>query len=192
MQHSFLLIVILLGLSAAAYQLGRRRSVVMGRQLGSVRKLHSLPSYYGYYTALWCSLPALLLFLLWLAFQDTIIIQLVTHDLPPEVRSLPTGELNLVINDIKNLASGDFVSHQADPAMQAAAAHYNSLQQTAAAALFVVVLVLAVSGAGLGWRYISPQLRARNWVEGAIKFFFISCSTVAIFTTVGIVLSVLF
>ena len=192
MQHSVFLLIILLGLSAAAYHVGRRRSLVVGRQLGGGRKLHSLPSYYGYYTALWCSLPALLLFVLWLAFQDTIILQLVTHDLPPEVRSLPTGELNLVINDIKNLASGDFVSDQADPAMEAAAAHYNSLRQTAAAALMVVVLVLAVSGAGLGWRYISPQLRARNWVEAVIKFFLVSCSTVAIFTTVGIVLSVLF
>ena len=74
------LLLILLVLSFAAYQVGMRRSVALVR--GKVHNLHSLPSYYGYYTALWCSLPALLLFVLWLAFQDTIIVQLVTHDLP--------------------------------------------------------------------------------------------------------------
>ena len=188
----YVLVLVLLGLTAVAYHLGRRRALVMGRQLGGIRKLHSLPSYYGYYTALWCSLPALLIFGLWLIFQDTIIVQLVTHDLPPEVRALSDGEFNLVINDIKNLATGNIVSRQADPTMEAAAAHYTSLRQTAAASLVVVVLVLAIGGTGLGWRYVSPQFRARNSVETVVQVFLVFCSTVAIFTTIGIVLSVLF
>ncbi len=191
MQHSVLLIV-LLGLTSLAYYLGRRRSLAQSRQLGSVRMLHSLPSYYGYYAALLCGLPALLVFSVWLGFQDTIITQLVTDELPAEVRALPAGEFNLVINDIKNLATGNIVSRESDPAMEAAAAHYNDLRHTAQAALFVLVMALAVGGTLLGWRHISPHFRARNQVEAVMKFFLIACSTVAIFTTVGIVLSVLF
>jgi phosphate transport system permease protein len=39
---------------------------------------------------------------------------------------------------------------------------------------------------------ISPAFRARNYVEQIIKYLLIACSTIAIFTTVGIVLSVLY
>jgi phosphate transport system permease protein len=39
---------------------------------------------------------------------------------------------------------------------------------------------------------IAPTLRARNVVEQVIKYILIVCSTIAIFTTIGIVLSVLY
>jgi phosphate transport system permease protein len=42
------------------------------------------------------------------------------------------------------------------------------------------------------WRAISPKLRARNRVEELVTLLLIASSTVAIFTTIGIVLSVLF
>jgi hypothetical protein len=42
------------------------------------------------------------------------------------------------------------------------------------------------------WRAISPTLRARNRVERVVTLLLIVSSTVAIFTTIGIVLSVLF
>jgi phosphate transport system permease protein len=42
------------------------------------------------------------------------------------------------------------------------------------------------------WRNIAPKLRARNRVEQVVNVFLIASSTVAIFTTLGIILSVLF
>jgi phosphate transport system permease protein len=42
------------------------------------------------------------------------------------------------------------------------------------------------------YKKINPKLRARNHVEEIIKVILICCSTVAIFTTMGIVISVLF
>jgi phosphate transport system permease protein len=39
---------------------------------------------------------------------------------------------------------------------------------------------------------VSPRLRARRYVEKVITFVLITCSTIAIFTTLGIVLSLLF
>ncbi len=42
------------------------------------------------------------------------------------------------------------------------------------------------------WRAISPTLRARNRVEQVVNLFLIASSTIAIFTTLGIVLSVVF
>jgi phosphate transport system permease protein len=49
-----------------------------------------------------------------------------------------------------------------------------------------------VLGGTVAWRRIHPDLRARNKVEAVIKWFLIAASSIAIFTTIGIVLSVLF
>jgi len=186
------LLLLLVGLAVIAYHLGRNRSVQVGVAAGGVRRLHSLPSYYGYYLALWCILPALVVFGLWTAFESSLLTHLVVASLPPDLRNLSPAEHSLLINDIRNLASGNIASQQASPAIQAAADHYLSLRRTSGAALAVLVLGLALAGIGWAWRYISPLLRARNKVERVVEVLFVLSSTIAIFTTIGIILSVLF
>jgi phosphate transport system permease protein len=56
----------------------------------------------------------------------------------------------------------------------------------------IVVLALAAIGGMYGYRQIDPRFRARNNVEKLISFGLIAASTIAILTTVGIVLSVIF
>lgn len=191
MQPGTLLVVILM-LSVVGFFLGRQRSVALVNGRKGVHHLHSLPGYYGYWTAIWCGLPALILFGFWVAFEHTIITQLVVADLPPEVRDLPESRLGLIINDIRNLVSGNIVSRNADATMRAAAEHYRQLQNLSNAALSVVAIALALGGTGFAWRSISPRLRARNGVETVVKVFLLVSSTIAIFTTIGIVLSLLF
>ena len=55
-----------------------------------------------------------------------------------------------------------------------------------------MIIVLALAGAAWGLSRISVKFRARNFVETAIKWLLFLCSMVAILTTLGIVLSVLF
>jgi phosphate transport system permease protein len=184
------LTIVLLILTAVFYYIGRRRALSVAG--GTVKNLHSLPSHYGTLAALWAGVPALLLLLAWLALQEPIITQLVVAGLPEETRALPPERLNLLVNNIKNLASGNIVSGTPDAVTQAAAAHYQRLHSISATALWVVALALAAIGALVTLRRIAPKLRARNRVETFIKAFLIVSSTIAIFTTVGIVLSVLF
>ncbi len=184
------LVVALLVLSAAGYHLGVRRSLAVSR--GNIRQLHSLPSYYGLYTAIWCALPALFLLGIWVFFQDSVVTQLVLAELPESLRNLPENRRNLIVNDIRNFVSGNIVSGEPDPAIRAAADHYRYLQFVAGAAIAVLSVGLAVGGLAVGWRSINPLLRARNRVEQIVKVSLIVCSTIAIFTTIGIVLSVLF
>ncbi|MGD2023249.1 MAG: phosphate ABC transporter permease subunit PstC [Desulfobacterales bacterium] len=186
------LLIILLALSSLGYYIGRRRAFAVAGDAASVKKLHSRPTYYGALTALWCGIPALLLFGFWLAFESNIITTLVVADLPEKIRSLPEARLNLVVNDIKNLVSGNIVSGEIDPVMQAAADHYRNLQNISKAALAVVAICFAILGIIIVRAKISKSLRARNAVEQVIKYILITCSTIAIFTTIGIVLSVLY
>ncbi len=184
------LVLSLLALSSLAYYLGRGRSLRLAD--GSVRVLHSLPSYYGFYSALWCGIPALILFAAWLFFEPTIVTQLVLAELPEEFRAWPEARLDLLVNDIKNVVAESVTARAADPAVAAAAARYRHLEGISQAALAVLVLSLALGTGAYALRGIRADLRARNRVEGVIRTFLIASSTIAIFTTVGIVLSVLF
>ena len=63
---STLLVLTLLGSTIAAFQLGRRRSLQLSGD--HIRNLHSLPNHYGFYAALWCGIPALVILGIWQAF----------------------------------------------------------------------------------------------------------------------------
>ena len=184
------LLLVLLVLASVGYYLGRRRAVSIAG--GKIRDLHSLPSYYAMMTAMWCGIPALFVFLLWLSLEPVIISNLVTSGLPPEVQNLPEDRLALVLNDIKNQVKGNIPIREPDAMIQAAADRYQQLQTISKAALAVVMLALAIAGLVYGKRSIHPETRARNQVEKVITLFLVASSTIAIFTTIGIVLSVLF
>ena len=186
-------LILLLGFMAtAAFYLGRGRSLALVGGPGHGLALHSLPGYYGYYVAIWVVLPALALLSAWVLLEPKLIVALVVNGLPEAYRNLPAGELNLLVNNIQNLAAGDVISVAADDMLQDAATQFNAY----AAKSRQVLAVLALGVAGLGgvhaWRLINPDLRARNRVEGVIRWFLIAASSIAIFTTIGIVLSVLF
>ncbi len=188
--QTFVLACALLLLSVAGFYVGRRRSLASAH--GSIRALHSLPSYYGWYLALWCGLPSFVLFSVWLMVEPHVVESLVVSSLPQSLRDLPQTELALLFNDVRNLATGNIVSQTVDPALEAAAAQYSNLETTSFAALAVAALALLAVCGGLGWRFVGPDLRARQRVEGVVKVVLIVSSTIAIFTTVGIVLSLLF
>ena len=186
------LAMILLAGSALAYAAGRRRAFALAGGRRNIRSLHSLPSYYGYLTALSCGIPAFLLIALWLVLAPGVIEKLVLADLPEATQTLPPNELRLVLNDIQNLAYGNITSGGADSTLVAAADHYRELQRTGRTAIAAASLLLGALGGAVALRRLSPSLRARNRVEQIVKLFLIASSTIAIFTTVGIVLSVLF
>ncbi len=183
---------ILLLLAGTAYYIGLRRSVAVAGGPEHVRKLHSRPPYYGAMTALWCGIPALVIFAFWQAFEADIITNLVVAGLPDEIRNLPADQINLIVNDIRNLAAGNIVSSQATQVIQEAASHYSRLQQTSHTALAVVAVCVCILVLVLVQYKISKTTRARNQVERIIFWLLVSCSIIAIFTTIGIVLSVLY
>jgi len=187
-----LIILFLLANSAVVFWWGRRRafSVAGGRK--GLKTLHSLPGYYGALAALWCLIPAALVFGVWTAGEDAFVTNLVVGELPAKYQELPNGRLNLVINDIRNTAHGNISSVKDDQDIQRAAEHMQHLESVASMALLVIVLCLAALVSAWVLSRIKPEMRARNQVEMVLKIILIACSTVAIFTTIGIVLSVLF
>jgi phosphate transport system permease protein len=179
-------------MSVAAFYIGRGRSIALvgGPQHGT--QLHSLPGYYGYFTAIWCLLPALAVLLLWVMLEPRVIIAMVVQGLPETQQALSPGQLDLLINNIHNLAAGDAVSGEVDAVLSDAAARFNEYSALSHRILAVLTLGLAGLGGAIAWRRIRPDLRARNRVEHIVLLALIAASSIAIFTTIGIVLSVVF
>ena len=190
MTQTPIIVLLLLALSSAAFYVGRRRALFVAD--GQVRNLHSLPGYYGLYVAMWAVLPAIVLLGLWLAFENSIITQMVVSELPAAVRALEPAKLNLVINDLHNMVSGNIVSGTPDAAMVAAADRYRELQSMGKIMLVGLTFGIAAVAGWLAYGRVGRSHRARNGVERIIMVLLILCSLVAILTTVGIVLSVLF
>ena len=191
MQTANLLIVLVI-LSIIAYYMARGRSVVQAQPLGGIRHLHSLPFFYGMRAAIWCALPSILLLVLWLLFDESIISSLLIGGLPESLLPTSEAEHNLLLNSVENIASGALSAETADPALVAAAESLSSLRDTGRSLATAVVLSLAVLGGVWGWVKVSPKLRARQQVERVFRGLLLSCACVAIFTTLGILLSVLF
>ncbi len=112
--------------------------------------------------------------------------------LPDALRPDSDGARGLLLSQIQNVASGSLSPESVDPAIAAAAERLNNLRTTSAMALTVVVIAVGLIGAAWGWVKIAPQLRARQQVESILRVIFMLCATVAILTTVGILMSGLF
>jgi phosphate transport system permease protein len=186
------LFLVLIAISVAGFLVGKRRAFSLAEAHGGIRSLHSLPGHYGLYTAIWAGLPALLLLFVWKSAEPTLINEMVIRDLPNEIRSLPPERVGLIMNDVKNLVAGNIVSGEVSSEIQAAADHWQRLERGSGLGRSVISIALAGIGLFFAWRLINPALRARNRVERVVQRFLLACSTIAIITTVGIVLSVLF
>ena len=187
-----ILLVMIIALSVLAFQLGKARAIAVVGGQRRIRDLHSLPGHYGLLTAIWCGLPALVVFLSWVLLQDSVITQLVIAQLPAAAQALPESQLALLLNDLRNVVAGNVAPEMVAPETRAAAAQYVQLRDIAELAL--AALVVSIGIVGMLWvrARIRPDLRARNSYERVIELLLFACSAVAVFTTLGIVLSIVF
>lgn len=185
------LIMIVLAMSVVAYGLVRQRSVQLAQPLGGIKILHSLPNYYGLIAAVWTGLPALVLLVVWSGVETSIITSTVLANLPESYTAGSESQLSLTFSRIRNIQNGTIDGSMFPELVQAGEA----LQRLNASSQFgkvALTLVLSLLGFAYAWLRTSPTLRARPQFEVVLKGFFMLCSTIAIFTTIGIILSVLF
>jgi phosphate transport system permease protein len=186
------LLLLVVGLGLMAYYLGRQRAVAVTLAASGPRAVHSLPGYHGGYVALWCALPPIVLLSLWQLFEPLWLRETVLGSLPDSLRALPADQLGLIYNDIRNVVAGNIVSSTPGPEILAAAERYASLTRRSHELAAAAVLVLGVVGLVWAYRRVRAEFRARNRVERIIEYLLISASSIAILTTIGIFLSVLF
>ncbi|TVZ42071.1 phosphate transport system permease protein [Alteromonadaceae bacterium 2753L.S.0a.02] len=169
----------------------RGRSLAVASSVGGTRYLNSLPFYYGMLSALWALIPALVLLALWKLFDTSIIEHIVLSELPDDVSLDEPSQRGLILNQIYNLMSGQLSADAVPGYMNDAVHRILSLTSLADWLITILVVLAMVVLGGFSWWRIDPQLKARAQVENVFQFILLSCSSLAILTTIGIVMSVL-
>ncbi|ADZ71701.1 phosphate ABC transporter permease subunit PstC [Polymorphum gilvum] len=179
-----LLILAVLGYVAGLF----RAKVVRGT---AYREFHSLPIYHGLNIAIWTGVPALIIVLMWLLFQGAAVDRIILNSLGTEVTSLDAAQQALLLSEIKQVAAGR-IFREPTGEIRAAADFYNAVVANAQWAMLVVAISIALIGFGVGYRMVAVRFRARHSVERSLNYFMIFCSVVAIATTAGIIVSLLY
>ena len=183
---AYLLAAILL-ISLSGFYLGRNQA----SNLRSQTKLHSLPQYHGYFIALWCGIPTILLILLWTALEPVLLGSLIRSYLESQSGGLTPTDYVIMTEEVRNLAAGVALGTQ-DPLILETAERMRSLKQTSQWSMVVVTILLAMLIMAFTRSRIAPGFKARHSVELLFNGFLFISSTIAILTTIGIVLSLIF
>ena len=111
--------------------------------------------------------------------------------IPTAISAAPEFSLTIQLAQIKNVADG-IIFGEPEQWMLVAGQKWSALQSNINVVASIMAIGLAVSGAIFGQTRMQAQFRARNQVERIVIIFLASSSLIAIITTIGIVVSVVF
>ncbi|MBO9445064.1 phosphate ABC transporter permease subunit PstC [Ruegeria sp. R14_0] len=110
--------------------------------------------------------------------------------LPASVARDPNADVAVVTQGLKD--AGQVVTSEITQPILNAAQSYTSMNAVGYSVMSVVVILLALAGAAIGWWQTHADYRARNVVEQGVRVLLLAAASIAILTTIGIVLSLVF
>jgi phosphate transport system permease protein len=185
-----LLAVLLLG--GLAFWLGRGR----GRAFADagqhvVGAVHSLPGYHGAWVMILALAPALLVLLAWGVLGDGLVSREVLASLPAAAQPESDLDRTSFLSEVRGLVSGAYAA-AFNPNAEAAALVWKAASARYALLFGGAALALGLMGGLWAWSQLKPDFRARTQVERVVMLSLVVASLVAILTTFGIVVSLLF
>jgi phosphate transport system permease protein len=176
-------------IAGLAFVYGRRQAMAVAG--GRENLLHSRSAQHGAHLAAIMALPALVVLFLGTVFKNWMVDRLVIGGLPADITASAGVQIEGFVRNAKALAFGGVVNDRSDVA-QAAGALYASYEFNGSVLLGLLIAVAMAAGFIWGRSLITTEYRARNVVERIVMALLIMASGVAVLTTVGIVLSMVF
>ncbi|MGF1552057.1 MAG: phosphate ABC transporter permease subunit PstC [Paracoccaceae bacterium] len=170
--------------------MGRSRALAMAG--GRRRELHSLPTYHGWFSLLATLVPALLFMGLYLVLREPLVQWLTMQQLPEDIASQGAGRISLLMAKIERASFGQDVLGGLPEGTGPVADYMASARSWSSWAAIPIVALPALIGFLYSQSRVAPQFRARNATERMVRGLMILCAVIAILTTFGIVMSVLF
>jgi len=176
-----------LAVAALAAWLGYTRARGMRRE----GRLHSLPAYHALYAAIWTAAPALLFLAIWAPVQGGLVEQAVLAT--PEGRALPEFAMQreAILLEAREIARGEREAGF-NPESTGLAPRFAEAEGRFGAIGGGIALLIALAGALAALRRSAPEFRARSGVERWVMALLVAASLIAILTTLGILLSLMF
>jgi phosphate transport system permease protein len=186
-----LLFALVLGLGLVGWASGRARAAAFAGGGSLAERPHSVKSYHGWYVALWAAVPALAFLLVWQFIAPALVESAVLHG--PAAASLPADAMDraAVLDEARGLAAGE-IAAAFNPLADSLAPAFGEAARRYAMLGTLLTLLLAFAGAAFAFTRLRPHLRARIKVERLVMALLLLASLLAILTTLGIVLSLLF
>lgn len=195
MNSSTLLFVIAF-LALFSYWFAIRRATIVAGGRSNIRTLTSLPRQFGLLTAFWCGIPAIMFLVVWSIFESTVIESLLIAQLPDSVLALSSGQKSLYFNNIHLLAESEaLLSSSINTASEVDIQAANYLKQISMNASWLkvgFVILIAVSSVLYILSKFTVQFHSREKIERIVVAILWVCSGIALLTTIGIIISVLF
>ena len=182
----YLLAMVLLPL--VGYLLARSRANLAVATHGA--SVHSRPVYHGLFTASVTFLPMLAVLAVVGPLASKYALSVGLSHFPADAVADPTMR-GALMRDMISLSRGDHAGGAGD-ALKAASAAYAGAARIGAWLLLALGIAAGALGARLAIRRIGVDFRARNLFERIVEVVLLLAATVAVLTTIGIVLSVAF
>jgi len=187
------LLLLLAGLGAIAWVSARMRAMRLqaaARASGRRDAMHSLPGYHGWYVALWTVLPAAIFLTVWANVAPGMISRSVLEE--PAARTLPADEFSraAILSEARAIATGKLAAGF-QPLSQPLVEPYARITGQYDMAGMTLALLLAFAGGAYAFTRVRTDFRARTRVERIVMAALLLASLLAIVTTLGIVLSLL-
>lgn len=182
------LLGLLVVIAIACFVIGRSRSIALAGVNYSA--MHSRPGYHGWWLALMTAGPAFIVLVVWSVAAPRIVRSTLMSRFATQIADFSNAQIDGFWRDLQAIAIGG-VPGIRDALRQDAAAAFTSLWQTSTMAMVAVMAAVGIAGFLYAWRAIDPAFRARHSVERLVKVLLAASATIAILTTIGIVLSLL-
>lgn len=186
-----LVVFVVLALGVGAYFMARAKASRFVSTGGRIGAVHSLPVYHGAFVAVAALAPALLLLAVWGVVGEGVVQNSVLSAVPAAARPVGALDTSAFMNEVRGLANGD-IAVAFNPAAATVAPVYLTTRSNYNLMVGALAVTLFALGALWGFTRLRPNFRARNRVEVLVKWLLITASLVAILTTLGIVLSLVF
>ena len=154
-------------------------------------RLHSLTGFHGFYSLLTIFVPVVVLILLWLVLEGPMIDLILKAGISERLDGLGTGEVQLIVAEIKSIAGGSIFGTPEQWKLDAAE-RYVTLNARSGQLLLVAVLAASLALLFFSRRKVAAEFRARHGVERIVSGLMIFCSVFAVFVTIGIIASLMF
>lgn len=189
----WLLFTVLAATGFGAFFMGRTRLVSFAPQANSAAiGTHSQPNYHGYFVAMITLLPPLIIFMGLALFGDSYVRAQLQTELPDYIVGLTPIEIEQYLDRLRDHSTMRSPPETGNTLFDAASTRMAQLRGEVR--ILSLLLALFAAGTAYSWsvRMIGPNFRARRYVEDGIRFGLFLCAAIAVLTTAGIVLSLVF
>jgi phosphate transport system permease protein len=180
-----LLYIALFILASYSFMVNKGRAA----SLGKFNTLHSQPYYHGLYSSILIFLPAIILLIFWSSIQN-IMTNLSIRDFFVDVSD--PGLIKFYIDSVINYSNGVSSKIIEHDGFMPAVEKYSSLTYTSTILKVIVVTGLSIILLRASIKVVTVDFKARDYVESMFTTLMKFSSVIAIFVTIGIVLSLLF